>query len=105
MVLAKGFVHQQQLAAAVERIRPSLGQDVVRLTYVLGEDGTEDPAIFFRVVLTDRASARNQLLAVIKPIEETIVDGLMPQEEWGLMPYFTYRSETENSARADKNWH
>ncbi len=104
MVMAKGFVAQKQLADAVDAIRPALGPDVVRMTYVLGEDWSGEPAIFFRVVISDRASERSGILSTTGPIREKIVDQLRPLEEWGLAPYFTFRSASEQAANPDDVW-
>lgn len=99
MVIARGVVQQAELAKAVEEIQPLLGPDVVRMTYKLDEDWSGDSSIYFRVVLSDRASQRSELLAATSRISSTVVDQLRPLEEWGLLPYFNYRSRTEQAAR------
>jgi len=38
-----------------------LGPDIVRLRYTLGQDWSGESAIFFRIVLSERASRRDQL--------------------------------------------
>lgn len=104
MVLAKGFVQQAQLADAIDAVRPSLGPDVVLLSYVVGEDWSGDPAIYFRVVLSDRASKRSELRGAANRITSKIVDQLQPLDNWGLLPYFSFRSQAEQAARSDDTW-
>jgi hypothetical protein len=104
MILAKGFIHQQELAKEVDRIRPLLGPEVVRLTYVLEEDWSGDPAIFFRVVLADWAGERTKIGAIARQIERTVVKALRPVENWGLLHYFSYRTEQEHAQRTENDW-
>jgi len=103
-VIARGFARQAELAKAIEEIKPLLGPDVVRLTYKLEEDWSGDPSIFFRVVLSDRASRRSEILAATRRVEDLMVDHMRPLEEWGLLPYYNYRSPTEQAARAVDDW-
>ena len=104
MRIARAFVHQTQLDVAINELKPTLGPDVVRLKYTLGEDWSGDPAIFFRIVLSDRASRRDQLLLATSQIENTITQRLEPLEQWGVLPYFSYRSEAEQAMRQEETW-
>ena len=104
MVIARGVARQAELAKAIEEIKPMLGTDVVRLTYKLEEDWSGDPSIFFRVVLSDQASSRSEMLAATRRIESLIVEHLRPLEEWGLLHYFNYRSPAEQAARPSDDW-
>jgi hypothetical protein len=96
-VIARAFVHQAQLHKAVDDLKPTLGPDVVRLTYDLGQDWSGEPAIFFRIVLSNRASRRDQLRNATNQITNMIVQHLQPLEEWGVLPYFSFRSESEQA--------
>ena len=99
-----GFVHQGQLGREVAKAIRKLGKDVVRVNYSLGEDSTGEPSIDFRIVLTDRASKENRLLAVTQRIVDTLFDELRPHENWGLLPYFSFRSKSEQEERNDPEW-
>ena len=66
----------------------------------------DDPAIHFRIVLADSASALETLGDVIYRIKRTIFDELRPIENWGMMPYYSFRSQSEQAKRAglDLDW-
>lgn len=104
MVIARGVVQQAELAKAIEEIKPLLGSDVVSLSYKLDEDWTGDSSIFFQVILSDRASERSELLTATSRIASVVVDHLQPLEQWGLLPYFNYRSRAEQAARSEDDW-
>jgi hypothetical protein len=98
------LAQQAQLDEAIDDLRPTLGPDVVRLRYDLGKDWTGDPAIFFRVVLSDRACCRDQLQDATNQIMNTIVQRLQPLEEWDVLPYFSFRSQSEQAVLQEEAW-
>jgi hypothetical protein len=102
--LTRAFLQRGQLDAAIREIEPALGPDVVRLRYSLGEDWTGDPAIFFRVLLSDRASRRDQLLQATNRIKSRIEDHLDPFARWGVLPYYSFRSQSEQDALKEEAW-
>jgi hypothetical protein len=102
--IARAFAQQAQLDEAVGNLKPALGSDVVTLRYTLGQDWSGEPAIFFRVVLSERASQRDQLWSSTSQIENAIMRGLQPLEEWGVLPYFSFRSMAEQAALQEEAW-
>lgn len=100
-----GFVNQAQLArnadAAIWSLSP---QEVVRVAYSIGHDSTDDPAIFFRIVLTDSASPEDRLADVTGRVASTLFNSVRPIENWGLTPYFSFRSFSEQKIRNDPEW-
>jgi hypothetical protein len=100
-----GFVHQAQLAADVsDAIRKLRKEEVSHVAYSLGMDSTDEPSIFFRVVLTDAASKEDGLADVTGRVAATLFDSIHPLENWGLMPYFNFRSQAEQQKRNDPEW-
>ena len=100
-----GLVQQDQLEKAIEdAIRKLPKKDVVRVRYSMGEDWTGDPSIYFRIVLTDAASREKRLAEVVDRISTTIFEELRPLENWGLLPYFSFRSKSEQDQRTDPEW-
>ena len=97
------YVNQAELKQAIESIRPDLGPEVANLYYNLGEDWTGDSSVFFRIVLTDQASAIGRMGGVTSQIRKKIRDQLDP-DVWGVLPYFTFRSESEHRALHDPEW-
>lgn len=100
-----GFVNQSQLAQSVDTAIRSLNpQEVVRVAYSIGHDSTDDPAIFFRTVLTDPASHEDRLADVTGRVASTLFNSIRPIENWGLTPYFSFRSFSEQRMRNDPEW-
>jgi len=102
--LTRAFVQQEQLDEIINELKRTLGADVVSLRYTLGEDWSGEPAIFFRVVLSDRASRRDQLRSAANQISDAIMQHIQPLEQWGVLPYFSFRSQAEQAVLQDKAW-
>lgn len=99
-----GFVDQAELANAVNQASDVLGPEIVRLRYGLGTDTSGDPAIFFRIVLADWAVNEQTLADVTGKIATILFEQLRPYENWGLVPYFSFRSNAEQMVRSDPEW-
>jgi hypothetical protein len=98
-------VNQAQLAQGVaDAIRGLSPQEVVRVAYTIGNDSTEDPSIFFRIVLTDAASREERLADVTGRVASSLFNSIRPVENWGLTPYFSFRSFSEQQMRNDPEW-
>jgi len=104
MHFVKGFLKQDQLDKAVNEMIPLLGPDVERLKYSVEEDWSGDPAILFKIVLSENASRKVQLFETTRRIQAVIDMHLDPLSEWGLLRYINYRSHSELAARQDKAW-
>ena len=102
--MARGIAQQGQLATAIAGLERLLGPDVVRLRYTIGENWSEEPAIFFRVVLSDEASKRDRLHAVASRVQAQIEEHVDPLNSWGLMPYYNFRSQTEQEMLKEPAW-
>jgi hypothetical protein len=104
VIMARALAQQSELENAVEQLRPLLGADVIRLRYSLGEDWSGAPAIFFRVLLSDRASTWDALHDSTGRVRDVLVEKLQPVEKWGVLPYFSFRSESEQRVIRDAAW-
>jgi hypothetical protein len=99
------FVNQTQLAQSVNAAMRSLNpQEVVRVANSIGRDSIDDPAIFFRIVLTDSASREDRLADVTGRVASSLFNSIRPVENWGLTPYFSFRSFSEQRMRNDPEW-
>jgi len=98
-----GSVQKTQLDTVIAKAIRKLGKETVRVNYSLGTDSTGEPSIFFRIVLTDAASREDRLAEVTSRIS-TILDEIRPQENWGLLSYFSFRSKSEQEKRDDPDW-
>lgn len=104
-VVPAGFVHQTQLDGEVEKAIAKLSdKEVVRVRHSFGVDSTGEPSIFFRIVLTNSASKTEALAEVTGRITTVLFDELRPHENWGLIPYFNFRSKSEQDKRNEPEW-
>jgi len=87
----------------IEQIAKDLAPDVVRIRFNLGLDWSEDPAIYFRVVLSDAATESDRLIGVTKMVEKRLFDefGLW---ETDLLPYINFRSQSEQAQLKEAAW-
>jgi hypothetical protein len=97
MHVPTAFTQQPQFQSAVNRAAQRLGPDVIDLTFTLGNDWTGEPAVFFMVILSNAASHRDQLLRATSQVSNAIVQMVQPLEQWGVLPYFNFRSEAEQA--------
>jgi hypothetical protein len=103
-IVPNGFVNQTQLANAVTKAIRKLGKEAVRVNYNISTDSSGEPAIVFRIVLSDAASREDKLAEVTGRIETILFDEIRPYENWGLFPYFSFRSKSEQAIRNDPEW-
>jgi hypothetical protein len=87
----------------VDRVAAKLAPDVVRIRVHMKEDWEGDPALDFRVILSDEASRRERLSEIVRTVEAAL------NEELGLadseyFPYIRYRSWSEQASLRDPKW-
>ena len=102
----KSIVTEEQLAEAVENAVRRLSPDVIRIRYNFGTDTIGDEAIFFRIVLSADAAERSRRLRnreVGRRVEEVLYEETRPHDNWGFLPHYSYRSETEPESN-DPGW-
>jgi hypothetical protein len=80
-----------------------LRPDVVRIGYDIDRDWSGDWAIFFRVLLSDRASKPSRLRNITSRVQERVAER-MDVCSLGLIPYFNSRSESEQREIKEKSW-
>ncbi len=97
MIIPKAFAQQGQFAAAVAQVARQLGPQVVRIQHTFGNDSTGEPSVFFMVILSDAATRRDQLLTIANGISTAVMQQVAPLEEWGVLPYFSFRSQSEQA--------
>ncbi len=97
MYLTPAFVKRAQFEAAVAKVARRLGPDIISVTPTLDNDWQGEPAVFFLVILSDAASKRDRLLNVTQRVSDAIVRQVQPLEKWGVLPYFNYTNESEQS--------
>jgi hypothetical protein len=93
---------QPQINIAVSSVVSELAPDVRRVRFEIGDDWSGQPAIFFRVLLSDDASRwrlRDMTTCVVWQMSEKLN---LP--DLGLFPYFDFRSESEQAALKEPEW-
>jgi hypothetical protein len=69
------------------------------VTPTLGTDWNGESAVFFEIVLAD-GIPRAQLLPITRQISQSIVQQVQPLEEWGVLPYFNFLTQSEQAKKS-----
>jgi len=77
---------------------------VVSVTPTLGTDWDGESAVYFQVILADNSIPRPQLLAFTKQISHAIIQQIRPLEEWGVLPYFDFLTQSEQARMKEPTW-
>jgi hypothetical protein len=99
-----GYVNQAQLGEIIAHAAQHLGPEVVHVAYSLGPDSTDEPSLFFRIVLADAYIREDTITDLTGRITAALFDAVRPLENWGLRPYFNFRSKSEQDRRPDPKW-
>ena len=103
----RSYVNPRELESEIERAEQKLGPEVVRVRHSIGPDHSDEPAIEFRIVLSDSASiSREAFHKVASGTRRILFDELRPQENWGMRLYTSFRSLSEQLERdhLDLDW-
>jgi hypothetical protein len=103
VIIARAFAQQAQFFSAVAQAASILPPPVVSITPSLGTDWNGESAVFFQIVLAD-GTPRGQLLNLTKQISQSIVQQVQPLEEWGVLPYFNFRTQSEHARIKEPTW-
>jgi hypothetical protein len=61
------------------------------------------------VILADNSVPRTELLALTKQISQAIIQQIRPLEEWGVLPYFSFLTQSEHARNGTglgmSEWH
>jgi hypothetical protein len=101
--IARAFAQQAQFFAAVAQAASALPMPIVSVTPSLGTDWNGESAVFFQIVLGD-GTPRSQLLNLTRQISQAIVQQVQPLEEWGVLPYFNFRTQSEQARIKEPTW-
>jgi hypothetical protein len=96
-----GYINQTLLANTVAQATQKLGKESFASGTV---DTSGEPSLFFRIVLADAASGKATLADVSGRIAQIFFEEIRPYENWGLTPYFSFRSESEQATLNDPDW-
>lgn len=102
-LLARAIIDEGKIETAVRQVEAEFQPDVERIRYDIGEDWSGDPAINFRVVLSDDASRIERLHKVADRVRERLEDAIQPYD-MGLIPYASFRSHSEQQELQEDGW-
>ena len=97
-----GISQAAELQRKLNGIMPRPAPGVVRWNHTFGTDWSGDPAIYFWVVLTDEASKKANLKKSADGFTNVISQQVDLLNDWGLTPYFHFRSKSEQDALQDE---
>jgi hypothetical protein len=92
----------ERIEPVVRAVETDLKPHVIRIRYSVGTDWSDEPAVYFRVVLSDDAAA-NRLGEIANEVRKRL-DGRLDFSALGLRPYHNFRSESEQAALRDEAW-
>jgi hypothetical protein len=97
MILPRGVAQPKELIKQINALGP-LPAGVVNHRFTIENDWSGDPAIFFWITLSDEAARQTVLSQTCRRVTDFITQRLDPIGQWGLIPYFNFRSQSEQAA-------
>ncbi|MGO9262996.1 MAG: hypothetical protein ACLQU1_42970 [Bryobacteraceae bacterium] len=106
VILTRAFLHAREFAEAVEKVEQKLRESgsVIRIRHELDYDSTGDPAVYFRIVMPDSSLTKDKLLRATDDVANALVEDLDLPEQWGVYPYFRFRSQSEQEKMQELSW-
>ena len=107
--MATTYLSPQQLkdfAQRVEEVAKKFPGEVVRIRHSFSRDWDGDPAIYFRIIFTDDAVKRYPLSDLTHRIEDALIKDLaLYTSEYSVyIPYFDFRTRSEQERSKDPKW-
>jgi hypothetical protein len=94
----------QDVPKIVKATEEKFAPDVVRIRYHEGLDWSGAPAIFFRILLSDHASRRENLGDITERVDRELSDEFLRLGDSEYFPYTTFRSKSEQDKLKDPQW-
>jgi hypothetical protein len=98
-----GYVNQQEIKSAIQRVESRFAQEVDHINYSFGENLFGAPSIFFRVVVRDEASQMDRLRELARQVSILLMNEARTDEN-GLYAYFDFRSVSEQAKLQEPAW-
>ena len=102
--VTSGFINRAHLDDVVAVAARQLSPEVLHVAYRIENDSTGEPSIFFRVLVLDSCVHEDTIIDLRERVVMTLFDTVQPLENWGLRPYFNFRSRSEQDHRRDPAW-
>jgi hypothetical protein len=95
-MLPRGVAQKTELVKHLNALA-SFPPGVVNWRYTIDSDWSGDPAIFFWITLSDEAASPPVLSQNSRRIMDFFTQQLDPVGQWDLIPYFNFRSQSEQA--------
>ena len=106
--MATTYLSPQQLqdfAQKVEAVAKKFPGEVVRIRHTFSRDWDGDPAIYFRIVITDEAFHRLPISELTNKIRDALAKDLGLYESYSpYIPYFNFRTVAEQEEAKEPEW-
>jgi hypothetical protein len=102
--LARGISHAAELQRALSSLNHISIPGVRKWRYTFSDDWSGDPAVFFWVTLDDAASSKENLLQTSRRFQTSVAEHIDFVNDWDLVPYFNFRSASEQSRLQDESY-
>jgi hypothetical protein len=107
--MATTYLSPQQLkdfAQRVDEVAKKFPEEVVRIRHSFSHDWDGDPAIYFRILVTDEARRTIPLGELTRKIENALIKdlALFTSEYSVYIPYFEFRTKAEQDRSKDPQW-
>lgn len=103
-ILARGISQAAELRKELNGLINTGIPGVVKWRSTFSEDWSGDPAIFFWVTLDEEVSKRDKLPEVTSAFQKLVTDRIDFQNDWDLIPYFNFRSLSEQAILKDEEY-
>ena len=103
MLLPVAAQKAPQINAAISQVVKEMYPDVQHIRYEFAQDWTGQWAVFFRVLLSDEASKRENLREIAPRVVWSMSEKLYVPD-LGLFPHFYFRSESEQKQVNEPAW-
>ena len=107
--MATTYLSPQQLkdfAQRVDEVARSFRKKFVRIRHSFSRDWDGDPAIYFKILITDEALQLHPLSELTGMIEDALIKDLelFTSEYSAYIPYFEFRTRAEQDRSKDPQW-
>jgi hypothetical protein len=104
MIIPAGYLNLSHIGPIVAEAAQHLGPEVVHVAYRLRPDSTGEPSIYFRILIDDRYFSEDTIARLTNRISTALRDAVRPLEDWGLRPYFNYKTKSDHDRRPNPDW-
>jgi hypothetical protein len=102
-IVPRGIVDQARIRRGALKAQRELAPDVIRIMYSFAVDWMGDQSLFFRILISDHASAPNRLRQTTQRIVAKVLHEIKA-DEMGLRTYFNFRSRSEQATLREPFW-